>query len=395
LEEPGFFYLGFYYTGGSVYAQRMDLNGNTYWPTWPGGVGALMCSRAGWNFNGGDFHYRYPYFSGAFDMSHNDIDLMVVQKLDSLGNRMLGDFGATITAESTGPYDFNDVNSISDDEEGVIAVYVYGADASLFRDIYAKRCNADGTLGGPFPLEVTLTPQTLPIVIPSSGGSFTYDIAIADTSPVAGLVDVWVEVVFPGGSTLTLLARNDLPFQPGDTLSRMNVQQSVPASAPSGVYMYAVKAGNYPYASPWGQDSFTFVKQGGEAHQGTYPAVNSPGGGLDPSTAWTLQGWEESDVGASAAADSPPSIPGQLLLLVSPNPFNLETTISFTLPTAQETQLIIYDVHGREVALLLSGPSPAGAHTISWNADQQSSGIYLVRLQTEAGEVSQKILLLK
>ena len=65
------------------------------------------------------------------------------------------------------------------------------------------------------------------------------------------------------------------------------------------------------------------------------------------------------------------------------------------LPDAGAVQLAVYDVHGRQVIQLQQGLLPSGAHTISWNADQQSSGIYIVRLQAEGGEVTQKILLLK
>jgi len=70
------------------------------------------------------------------------------------------------------------------------------------RDVYAKRVNADGTLGGPFPLDVTLTPYTPPIQIPASGGTFIFDVAIADSDSVGGVMDAWVEVTLPNGSTL-------------------------------------------------------------------------------------------------------------------------------------------------------------------------------------------------
>jgi hypothetical protein len=50
---------------------------------------------------------------------------------------------------------------------------------------------------------------------------------------------------------------------------------------------------------------------------------------------------------------------------------------------------------GREIELLYSGYQEAGSHGIVWNADNQSSGVYLARLEA-AGMVScEKLLLVK
>ncbi|TKJ42315.1 hypothetical protein CEE37_01145 [candidate division LCP-89 bacterium B3_LCP] len=60
--EPGYFYLG--YSWGPMYAQRMDVDGNFYWPDWSiGQYGALMGELD--NFDHGsypDWAYKYPYF---------------------------------------------------------------------------------------------------------------------------------------------------------------------------------------------------------------------------------------------------------------------------------------------------------------------------------------------
>jgi len=380
LGEPGFFYIGFYYTGGSVYAQRMDMNGNTYWHSGPGGVGALMYSRTGWYWSGDHFHYRYPYIYGVFDISNYPgyTNLLVVQKLDSLGNRLLGDYGATISAEETQYGEFVNINSLSDDEDAIIAVFCTGS--GVGQDIYAKRCHADGTLGGPFPLQVTLTPHQLPIYIPPSGGNFSYDFAIADTTPVAGPADVWIEATLPNGSTLAIAARENLAFHPGDTLTRFNLRQSIPASAPPGTYTYTLCAGNHPYSSPWGQDSFSFQKLG----QCIYPVFDSW---------WELNGFFATTADWEYQESPLPS--QQHSLTLQPNPFNQETLISFYLPLPTQMRLTIYDVAGREVERLLEGSQPPGAYTISWRGDNVPSGIYLVRLEVDGEATVKKALLLK
>lgn len=67
-----------------------------------------------------------------------------------------------------------------------------------------------------------------------------------------------------------------------------------------------------------------------------------------------------------------------------PNPFNPTTTIAYTLPTATHVKLGVYDVRGREIAVLVDGHRPAGAHSAVWNAAGMPSGIYFCRITAEA-----------
>ncbi len=64
-----------------------------------------------------------------------------------------------------------------------------------------------------------------------------------------------------------------------------------------------------------------------------------------------------------------------------PNPFNPRTTISFDLPRAGVTEVVIFDVAGRKVKTLLQGQLPAGTHSVTWNGDDDqgrhaAAGIY-------------------
>lgn len=83
-----------------------------------------------------------------------------------------------------------------------------------------------------------------------------------------------------------------------------------------------------------------------------------------------------------------------------PNPFNPVTEIAFTLPTAMEVRLEIYNSLGRKVRTLARGTRPAGAHTVIWDArsdDGQSvpSGTYLYRLTAGDRVESKTMTLLK
>jgi N-formylglutamate amidohydrolase len=78
-----------------------------------------------------------------------------------------------------------------------------------------------------------------------------------------------------------------------------------------------------------------------------------------------------------------------------PNPFNPSTVIRFELAEFSATKLTIHDVLGREVAVLLDSPMPAGTHHIVFNASPLTTGIYLYRLQTPSGTISGKMHLVK
>ncbi|GEM_PF-3408436 len=78
-----------------------------------------------------------------------------------------------------------------------------------------------------------------------------------------------------------------------------------------------------------------------------------------------------------------------------PNPFNPTTQIGFTLSTASQVQLSVYDLLGRRVATLLEGKRRAGTHQVLFNAKNLSSGVYIYRLKTEGFTQSRKMLLVK
>ncbi len=78
-----------------------------------------------------------------------------------------------------------------------------------------------------------------------------------------------------------------------------------------------------------------------------------------------------------------------------PNPFNPVTRIPFTMSTATQVKISVYNIAGRKIATLLNSSVSAGHHEIIWNAGTYSSGIYFVRMEA-AGEVSvRKITLQK
>ena len=78
-----------------------------------------------------------------------------------------------------------------------------------------------------------------------------------------------------------------------------------------------------------------------------------------------------------------------------PNPFNSETVLSYTLPTASAIRLEVFTLSGQRVAVLHEGFQAAGYHTVAMDASDLASGVYLYRLSTPEGRFTQKFTLLR
>ena len=78
-----------------------------------------------------------------------------------------------------------------------------------------------------------------------------------------------------------------------------------------------------------------------------------------------------------------------------PNPFNPSTTIEYQLEKAQPVRLAVYDVLGRQVAVLADGVQPAGTFRADFDASNLASGMYLYKLETETNTLTRMMTLLK
>ncbi len=78
-----------------------------------------------------------------------------------------------------------------------------------------------------------------------------------------------------------------------------------------------------------------------------------------------------------------------------PNPFASATTVGFTLPEAQQALLTVYDVLGRRVATLADGPYAAGYNSVRFDASALPSGVYVVRLETDSVDLTERVSLVR
>ena len=78
-----------------------------------------------------------------------------------------------------------------------------------------------------------------------------------------------------------------------------------------------------------------------------------------------------------------------------PNPFNPGTTITYEVSVAGHARLSVFDMEGREVAVLVNGQVAAGTHAVRFTAASLASGIYFYRLAAGLTTQTRKMVLLK
>ncbi|HPI73381.1 MAG TPA: T9SS type A sorting domain-containing protein, partial [bacterium] len=111
--------------------------------------------------------------------------------------------------------------------------------------------------------------------------------------------------------------------------------------------------------------------------------------------------WESIKVPELPTAIQTPqsSHPVNLVLLQnSPNPFAEVTSLSYQLLHSGIVHIAIYDILGREIAVLLHQHKPAGRYEIAWNVrsgrfSALPNGVYFCRMRVDGQEQAVKMLL--
>ena len=83
-----------------------------------------------------------------------------------------------------------------------------------------------------------------------------------------------------------------------------------------------------------------------------------------------------------------------------PNPFNPTTTLRFDLPEVSDATVTIFNMLGQKVRVFNMNDTPAGYHSIKWNAtndygDPIGAGVYLYQLRANQFVKTRKMVLLK
>ncbi len=153
----------------------------------------------------------------------------------------------------------------------------------------------------------------------------------------------------------------------------------------SGALHWATQYSRAPASSDRGE--FVFVDDSGDV-----VVVGSSA----HTTGWDyllLRYRQDVGTGIPAVIGSPVHTP--LRALNYPNPFNAGTIIDVHVPEAGWVTVSIFDMLGRELAVLTNEERPAGSFTVYWDGSKHPSGIYLCRLQTRDRFQSRRMILLK
>ena len=103
-----------------------------------------------------------------------------------------------------------------------------------------------------------------------------------------------------------------------------------------------------------------------------------------------------SDIKGNAIPASSVIVPATYTLeSVYPNPFNPTTTLSFALPITSNVLLEVHDINGRLINELIKSNMDAGYHSVIWNADNNASGVYFVKMVAGDFVNTQKLMLVK
>jgi len=136
----------------------------------------------------------------------------------------------------------------------------------------------------------------------------------------------------------------------------------------------------------------------GVAAAGNYAYVADWDGGLQIAWRQCITVAIEDDPEETTPDEGVPS--ADLRLAVHPNPFNPQTTITFSLGRDEWATVSVFELTGRRVALLTDRNFDAGTHSLTWSGRDEAgrsmpSGTYLVRLETESAVGAQKLMLLR
>ena len=111
--------------------------------------------------------------------------------------------------------------------------------------------------------------------------------------------------------------------------------------------------------------------------------------------AFEIVTWECEPLGIADESDNI-DLPDNFALIGSyPNPFNASVTIRYALPEQSDVTIEIFDLLGRKIETIVSRTILAGYHQVTWNAKDNSTGVYFYSIKAGDFSDTKKMLLLK
>jgi hypothetical protein len=196
---------------------------------------------------------------------------------------------------------------------------------------------------------------------------------VTNTSAAPVTFEAWTAAEGPVGRS-PVVGPRAVTLAPGATASRTLVQR-VPGNAPAGTYAYRGLAGAFPDAVLAG-DAFAVAKEGAARRDGAAAPW--------PSAEWGDGMWAITGSGPAVAASV--EVPSAFALHAAyPNPSGGRTTLRYDVAEAGLVRIAVYDLLGREMAVLAAGLVGAGAHEAALDGRALPAGVYFVRMTADGG----------
>ncbi|MCX6135971.1 MAG: T9SS type A sorting domain-containing protein [Ignavibacteriales bacterium] len=181
-------------------------------------------------------------------------------------------------------------------------------------------------------------------------------------------------------------ANNGLPNQPWDTHPDVRTLLAV------GTKLYV----------PYGPKIFLSTNYGtswsavDSSLTSSINALSSDGSSYFAGTARGIWRRPLSEMVPTSVKQSPSPLPENYSLSQNyPNPFNPNTWIEYSIPQQSHVTIKIFDLLGREVAVLVNEKKDAGRYSVQWNASAMPSGIYFYRLEANGRIEIKKAIVMK
>ncbi|MDQ3019456.1 MAG: T9SS type A sorting domain-containing protein [Bacteroidota bacterium] len=257
--------------------------------------------------------------------------------------------------------DSNFINNIINDSTITVSQYEVPSALLNFNTKYYWRVNGINEAGtGLWSLmwNFTTTTSSIPpaplLILPANGASNVSITPLLDWNNVSGAISYRVQIGIDLNFNFIILDESNIT----------NSQHTIPSPilGPNSLYFWRVNATNSAGTGPW-------------------------------SSTWNFR--TQFLTGLNLIGEQ---IPVEFSLFNNyPNPFNPSTKIKFNLPESGLTELIIFDLTGREVTRLIDQKLNAGSYEYEFLGDKHdlSSGIYFYRLISGDFTETKRMLLIK